>query len=81
MPQYCFHFINGNPLIDAVIVDLSDLDAAKAEVAKFVGAVLMSEQPAHNQFAELSDFYEEYDRTVPQTTGSIATLYIYYYTV
>lgn len=37
MPQYCFHFINGNPLIDAVIVDLSDLDAAKAEVAKFVG--------------------------------------------
>jgi hypothetical protein len=19
MPQYCFHFINGNPLIDAVI--------------------------------------------------------------
>lgn len=51
MPQYCFHFINENPLIDAVIVDLSDLDAAKAEVAKFVGAVLMSEQPAHNQFA------------------------------
>lgn len=51
MPQYCFHFINGNPLIDAVIVDLSDLDAAKAEVAKFVGAVLMSEQPTNNPFS------------------------------
>ena len=51
MPQYCFHFINGNPLIDAVIVDLSDLDAAKAEVVKFLGAVLMSEQPTHNQFS------------------------------
>ncbi|MDR6305742.1 hypothetical protein GGQ85_003466 [Nitrobacter vulgaris] len=51
MPQYCFHFINGNPLINAVIVDLSDLDAAKAEVAKFVGAVLMSEQPTNNPFS------------------------------
>ena len=53
MPQYCFHFINGNPLINAVIVDLSDLDAAKAEVAKFVGAVLMSEQPTNNPFWEI----------------------------
>jgi hypothetical protein len=50
MPQYCFHFINGNPLIDAVIVDLSDLDAAKAE-AKIRWRGLMSEHPAHNQFA------------------------------
>jgi hypothetical protein len=32
-----FTFINGNPLIDDVVVDLSDLDAAKAE------GVLMSE--------------------------------------
>jgi len=31
MPQYCFHFIKGNPLIEDVVVDLSDLDAAKAE--------------------------------------------------
>jgi hypothetical protein len=38
-------------MINAVIVDLSDLDAAKAEVAKFVGAVLMSEQPTNNPFS------------------------------
>jgi hypothetical protein len=45
MPQYYFHSINGKPLIDDVVADLSGLDAAKAEVVKFAGAVFMPEHP------------------------------------
>ena len=43
--RYYFHIINGKQLVDDVGVDLTNLDAAKAEAVKFAGTVLMSEQP------------------------------------
>ena len=45
MPRYYFHVLNGKKLIDDVGIELTDIEAAKAEVVKYAGTVLMSEQP------------------------------------
>lgn len=45
MPRYYFHVLNGKKLIDDLGVEVPDIDAAKAEVVKYAGTVLMSEQP------------------------------------
>ena len=45
MPRYYFHIMNGKQLVDDVGIELADINAAKTEVVKYAGTVLMSEQP------------------------------------